>query len=103
MAAQHQPLRTCAGTGRKLPQNQLLRFVNVRGVPTPEIMLGQGRAPGRGVYVLPNAQALAEAIKRKSFAHKLKTNRPPPPWSEIQPYLDTSALKGLKAAEILEE
>lgn len=78
------PLRTCAGTGQKHPQNALLRFVNVGGVPTPEVMLGNVRAPGRGVYILPTPEALAAAIKRKSFAHRLKTNRPPPSWDELQ-------------------
>lgn len=84
----HTPLRTCAGTGQKLPQSQLLRFVNVGGVPTPEVMLHPSkRAPGRGVYIVPTSQALASAAKRKAFAHRLKTNRPPPEWSEIAPFL----------------
>lgn len=78
------PLRTCAGTGAKLPQSGLLRFVGVKGVPTPEFYLHPTkRAPGRGVYVLPNPEALALAVKKKAFAHKLKTNRPPPEWNEI--------------------
>ncbi len=83
----HIPLRTCAGTGQKHPQGALLRFVNVQGVPTPDVMLGTTRASGRGVYVLPTPEALAAAVKRKTFAHKLKTNRPPVPWEEILPFL----------------
>ncbi|NBV54089.1 MAG: DUF448 domain-containing protein, partial [Proteobacteria bacterium] len=39
------PLRTCIATHQKLPQNQLLRFVNVKGVPTPD---PSRRLPGRG-------------------------------------------------------
>ena len=87
MNGTHIPLRTCAGTGEKHPQGALLRFVAVKGVPTPEIMLGAHRAPGRGVYVLPTPEALAAAVKRKTLAHKLKTNRPPPPWEDICPFL----------------
>lgn len=88
MKDKHTPLRTCAGTGQKHPQGDLLRFVSVKGVPTPEVMLHPTlRAAGRGVYVLPTPEALAAAVKRKSFAHRIKTNRPPPPWDEIVPYL----------------
>jgi predicted RNA-binding protein YlxR (DUF448 family) len=97
------PLRTCAATGQKLPQSQLLRFVNVNGVPTPEVMLGTTRAPGRGVYILPTAENLALAIRKKAFAHRLKTSQPPPPWGEIQSHLDTNPVKGHKAAEILKD
>lgn len=97
------PLRTCAATGQKLPQSQLLRFVNLNGVPTPEVMLGTARAPGRGVYILPTAENLALAVRKKAFAHKLKTNQPPPEWSAIQPYLDRAAVKGQKAPEILKD
>ncbi len=81
------PLRTCAATGQKHPQSALLRFVNVAGVPTPEVMLGTTRAPGRGVYVLPTPEALAAAVKRKAFANRIKTNRPPPAWEDILPFL----------------
>jgi hypothetical protein len=94
------PLRTCAGTGQKLPQNQLLRFVNVGGVPTPEVMLHPTkRAPGRGVYIVPTEDALNAAVKRKAFAHKLKTNRPPVPWADIAQTLDNRAVPAQKAAE----
>ncbi|PZP38841.1 MAG: DUF448 domain-containing protein [Pseudomonas fluorescens] len=85
----HQPIRTCVATGKKLPQNELVRFVNVGGVPTPERCLGPHRAAGRGVYIQPNAQALAMAIKKKAFAHRLKTNRPPLTWEEIEPLLQS--------------
>lgn len=83
----HQPLRTCAATNQKLPQSQLLRFVNVEGVPTPEILFGKSRAKGRGVYIQPTESAYLAAVKRKVFAHRLKTSQPPPPWAEIAPYL----------------
>lgn len=83
----HTPIRTCAGTGLKLPQSQLLRFVNIDGTPTPEILLAPHRAPGRGVYICPTESAYLAALKRKTFAHKLKTNKPPLPWAEIAPHL----------------
>ena len=83
----HTPLRTCAATGQKLPQSQLLRFVNIDGTPTPEILLGKGRAQGRGVYIVPTESAYATALKRKVFAHRLKTTKPSLAWAEIAPRL----------------
>lgn len=90
MVSPYTPLRTCAATGQKLPQAQLLRFVNADGTPTPEILLDKTRAPGRGVYILPTAEALAAAVKRKVFAHRLKTNKPPVEWSIIAARLSAS-------------
>ncbi|NBX85897.1 MAG: YlxR family protein [Proteobacteria bacterium] len=78
------PLRTCIATHQKLPQNQLLRFVNVKGVPTPD---PSRRLPGRGIYIVPTAENLALAIQKKAFAHRLKTNRPPLPWEDIRKLL----------------
>ncbi len=86
----HTPLRTCAGTQQKLPQAQLLRIVNVQGTPTPEVLLGPHRAQGRGVYVCPNETAYRAAHKRKAFANRLKTNKPPVPWAEIQAHLSST-------------
>ena len=86
----YQPTRTCAGTGTRHPQGQLLRFTNVNGTPVPDLP-AQSRKPGRGVYILPTPEALAAAVKRKTFAHKLKTNKPPLSWSEIEPLLRTRA------------
>ncbi|RYG58778.1 MAG: YlxR family protein [Alphaproteobacteria bacterium] len=93
MTSPYTPIRTCAATGQKLPQAQLLRFVNVGGVPTPEVLLHPTRrAPGRGVYIVPTPDALAAAVKRKAFANRLKTNQPPVAWTEIAPFLQPQAL-----------
>lgn len=92
MKTPYAPIRTCAGTGQKLPQAQLLRFVNAGGVPTPEVMLHPTkRAQGRGVYIVPTPEALAAAIKRKAFAHRLKTNKSAPEWPEIATFLQPKA------------
>ncbi|RYG61050.1 MAG: YlxR family protein [Alphaproteobacteria bacterium] len=92
MIMPHTPIRTCAATSQKLPQEQLLRFVNVSGVPTPEVLLHPTRrAQGRGVYIVPTPEALAAAVKRKAFANRLKTNQPPVGWSEIAPFLQPAA------------
>jgi len=80
----HQPLRTCLATGQKLPQRQLLRFVNMQGVPTPD---PAQKLPGRGAYRLVTEQNLALAIKKKAFAHKLKTHLAPPTWGQISALL----------------
>lgn len=75
-----QPLRTCLATNQKLPQNQLLRFVNINGTPTPDPTRTH---PGRGAYLVPTKDAYQQALQRKAFAHKLKTTNPPLPWPEV--------------------
>lgn len=81
----HTPLRTCLATGEKHPQSALLRFVNVKGTPTPDPTRS---LPGRGAYLTPTEAAYTAALKRRAFAQKLKTNQPPPPWSEIAALLN---------------
>jgi predicted RNA-binding protein YlxR (DUF448 family) len=76
-----QVFRTCMGTGIKLSPAQLVRYTNVKGVPTPDVP-GQPKRPGRGAYLQPTPEALAAALKKKAFARHLKTNQPPLMWGE---------------------
>ncbi|MBI1308383.1 MAG: DUF448 domain-containing protein [Proteobacteria bacterium] len=80
MSTKTTPLRTCLATGQPQPQSTLLRFVNVGGTPTPD---PTRTLPGRGAYLTPTEEAYNAALKRRAFAHKLKTNQPPPPWAQI--------------------
>ena len=61
------PVRTCAGCGRKAPQEELLRFAAVEGALTP----GR-RLPGRGVYTCRRLQCFERALARRSFARVLR-------------------------------
>jgi predicted RNA-binding protein YlxR (DUF448 family) len=88
------PLRTCLATNEKHPKSTLLRFVNVAGVPTPD---PTQTLPGRGTYILPTEAAYTVVLKRKAFAYKLKTSKPPLPWPEIAQMLDITRHQGHKA------
>ena len=95
-----QPVRTCCGTGQRLPQAQLLRWVNVGGVPTPD---PTRVLPGRGAYTLPSVAAVQAALKRKAFAQKLKTNQPPGGLEQLAQMLDNLRAKGHNAASTPQE
>ena len=62
------PVRTCAGCGRKAPQEELLRFGARDGVLTP------GRAAGRGAYTCPRLACFERALARRAFNRILKQN-----------------------------
>ncbi len=61
--------RTCAGCGRKAPQNELVRFTARDGALVP----GR-REPGRGVYTCPRLGCFERAVSRRSFARVLRQN-----------------------------
>lgn len=62
--------RKCIVSGDLLPESALLRFaVSPDGVVTPDV---RAKAPGRGLWLRADAQALAAAIKKRSFARAAK-------------------------------
>ena len=62
-----EPIRTCAGCGRKAPQSELLRFVARDG------MLVQGlREPGRGAYTCRRLPCFERALANRAFARVLR-------------------------------
>ena len=62
-----EPVRTCAGCGRKAPQSELRRFVAKDGVLTP------GRVePGRGVYTCRRLACFERAVEKRAFARVLR-------------------------------
>ena len=63
------PERTCAGCGRKAPQQELVRFAARDGV------LVSGRAePGRGVYTCRRLACFERALSRRAFNRVLRQN-----------------------------
>lgn len=70
------PIRTCIVTRQALPVDALIRFVaSPEGVVTPDL---KRKLPGRGVWVVATAAAVAEAARSKAFARGLKTQARPP-------------------------
>jgi predicted RNA-binding protein YlxR (DUF448 family) len=63
----HRPERTCAGCGRKAPQESLHRFTAERGALTS----GRDR-PGRGVYTCRRLSCFERARARRAFSRVLR-------------------------------
>ena len=61
------PIRTCAGCGRKAPQDELLRFVARDGTLVPS-----QQGPGRGVYTCPRLACFERAAERRAFNRTLR-------------------------------
>lgn len=65
------PERTCIVSRETGPADALLRFVlSPEGVVTPDL---DGKLPGRGLYLRPEAALLDQAIKRNAFSRAAKT------------------------------
>ena len=63
------PERTCAGCGRKAPQQELVRFAARDG------LLVNGRTePGRGVYTCRRLACFERAVSRRAFNRVLRQN-----------------------------
>jgi predicted RNA-binding protein YlxR (DUF448 family) len=64
-----EPIRTCAGCGRRAPKRELLRFVAREGALTP----ASSSDPGRGVYTCRRLACFERARARRAFARTLRT------------------------------
>lgn len=62
-----EPIRTCAGCGRKAPQQELLRFGALDGTLTHS-----PRGAGRGVYTCRTLACFERARERRAFARTLR-------------------------------
>jgi predicted RNA-binding protein YlxR (DUF448 family) len=72
------PIRTCAGCGRKAPQAELLRFHETEG------SLVDGRGGGRGAYTCRRLACFERAVGRRAFNRILrKTVRVDPALSHL--------------------
>ena len=82
------PMRTCVITGEKLPKKELIRVVR-----TPEgnvIIDESGKANGRGAYLCPNTDCLAQAIKTKRLSREFECEIPKVVYDDLQ----TQIMKG---------
>jgi len=62
-----EPVRTCAGCGRKASQQELLRFVALDGTLTDS-----PKGAGRGVYTCRRLACFERARERRAFARTLR-------------------------------
>ena len=62
-----EPIRTCAGCGRKEAKHELVRFVACDGTLTPS-----KRGPGRGVYTCRRLSCFERAAARRAFNRTLR-------------------------------
>ena len=62
-----EPLRRCAGCGRRATQRELLRFAARDGV----LVAGRAR-PGRGAYTCRSLACFERAVTRGVFARTLR-------------------------------
>ena len=62
-----EPVRTCAGCGRKAPKHELVRFVALEGSLTPS-----EHGPGRGVYTCRRLSCFERAAARRAFNRTLR-------------------------------
>ena len=62
-----EPIRTCAGCGRKAPQAELLRVVAIGGMLTHA-----PKGPGRGVYTCRRRSCFERALDRRAFNRTLR-------------------------------
>jgi uncharacterized protein len=60
------PVRTCAGCGRKAPQDELQRFHQEAGELVP------GAGDGRGVYTCRRVSCFERAVARRAFSRILR-------------------------------
>ena len=63
------PVRTCAGCGRKAPQAELVRFTAQDGTLQAD---PARRLPGRGVYTCARTACFERARERGGFARTLR-------------------------------
>lgn len=69
--SRHVPRRTCIGCGLKRPQTELVRLA--AGERAGTIVLDRRRRlPGRGAYLCPRTQCLAEALRRRRVDRALR-------------------------------
>ena len=67
MSDRHRPLRTCIGCGRRLPKDELVRFVAPEGT-----VVADPRAQGRAAYTCRRLSCFERALARNAFSRTLK-------------------------------
>lgn len=79
------PLRRCVVSQQMFPKNEMLRIVkNKEGVVSVDT---NGRAHGRGAYILKTMEILDKAIKSKALEKALETKIDEVVYDEIRALL----------------
>lgn len=69
------PIRQCAVTRERLPQDALLRFVrSPDGVAVPDV---SGKLPGRGIWITARREIVEKAAKTGAFSRGFKADTRP--------------------------
>ena len=76
------PLRTCVGCKEVKPKKELIRVVKQSD---GNIMLDfTGRANGRGAYLCPSSECLAQAIKTRRLSREFECEIPKEVYDDLQ-------------------
>ena len=68
MGAVSRPVRTCIGCRRKADKSELVRLVARQEV----VVDRRQREPGRGAYLHPTTDCLAQAVRRRTVGRALQ-------------------------------
>ncbi|MGI6037692.1 MAG: RNase P modulator RnpM [Limnochordia bacterium] len=80
------PSRTCVGCRTVKAKKEMWRIVRE---PTGNISFDEtGKRSGRGAYICPSPQCLAEALKSKALSRALQTEIPPEVIENLQAQLE---------------
>ncbi len=83
------PMRQCVGCKEMKSKKELLRIIKTA---ENEILLDvTGKKNGRGAYLCPNAECLAQAVKSKGLERSLKTAIPREVIENLEKEMDTVA------------
>ena len=76
------PVRQCLGCREHKPKNELIRVVRS---PEGELSLDfRGKKPGRGAYLCPSPDCLAQARKKRAVERALSSPMPPEVWDALE-------------------
>ena len=83
-----EPVRRCAGCGRRAPQRELIRFAARDGV-----LVADRQAAGRGVYTCRRRACFDRAVESRSFVRVLRRDvRVEPALTDL--YTDAGSVAG---------
>ena len=70
------PMRTCIGTGLKLPKSQMIRLVRLPSEDGFSVVVDEsGKQKGRGANLSVDIDAFESAIKKKAISRHLQLGR----------------------------
>ncbi len=68
------PMRRCVGCGEMKNKKELLRII--KSAENEIFLDATGKKNGRGAYICPNGECLAQALKTRGLERSLKTAIP---------------------------